>query len=351
MKKNVSILLSFLSAGMVGLGSCSCQSDAKKAEKGQEPDSGTGKAPVTLIMDTDISGDYDDVGAMAVLHALADRGEVRILGTVASNQSPLVAPTIEVLNTYFGRPGLPIGAPKISGTSQDSRNLRWPDTLVARFPHTIKSNNDVPGAVQVYRSLLSSQPDTSVTIVTVGYLTNMKNLLQSPPDSISGLDGKELVTKKVKKWVAMAGNFETGKEANVRKDQEASHYAISHWPTPVVFSGFEIGKDVVTGKRLIKSGEQTPVTIPYREGMSVRRIDKKGRPSWDQTAVLAAARGFEPYFSARRGKFTATEEGISSWQDDPEGPHIRLVREMELEALTREIETLMMHKPEKNELK
>ena len=56
--------------------------------------------------------DYDDVGAMAVLHALADSGEVDILATVSSNKQETTAPCIDVLNTYFGRPGIPVGAPK-----------------------------------------------------------------------------------------------------------------------------------------------------------------------------------------------------------------------------------------------
>ena len=33
--------------------------------------------PVKLILDTDMSGDCDDAGALALLHALADRGRVR----------------------------------------------------------------------------------------------------------------------------------------------------------------------------------------------------------------------------------------------------------------------------------
>lgn len=31
--------------------------------------------PKRIILDTDIGPDYDDVGAMAILHALADKGE------------------------------------------------------------------------------------------------------------------------------------------------------------------------------------------------------------------------------------------------------------------------------------
>lgn len=65
------------------------------------------KQPVSLIFDTDMAPDYDDVGAMAVLHALADSGEVDILATVSSNKQETTAPCIDVLNTYFGRPGTP----------------------------------------------------------------------------------------------------------------------------------------------------------------------------------------------------------------------------------------------------
>lgn len=35
--------------------------------------------PVNLILDTDLGPDYDDVGAMALMHALADSGQVNIL--------------------------------------------------------------------------------------------------------------------------------------------------------------------------------------------------------------------------------------------------------------------------------
>ena len=48
--------------------------------------------------------DYDDVGAIALLHALADSGNCTILATMASNKHPKVAAVLNVLNTYFNRP-------------------------------------------------------------------------------------------------------------------------------------------------------------------------------------------------------------------------------------------------------
>ena len=39
--------------------------------------------PVKVILDTDMITDFDDVGALACLHALADAGECEILATVS----------------------------------------------------------------------------------------------------------------------------------------------------------------------------------------------------------------------------------------------------------------------------
>ena len=43
-------------------------------------------APVKIIFDTDMLTDFDDVGALACLHALADAGECEILATVSSTR-------------------------------------------------------------------------------------------------------------------------------------------------------------------------------------------------------------------------------------------------------------------------
>ena len=119
--------------------------------------------PVKIIFDTDFGPDYDDVGALAFLHAMADSGKAEILATVSSNQHELVAPCINIVNTYFNRPDLPIGSPKSHGVNLGA-SQHWPDTLVAKYPHTVMSTADVPDAVSVYRKVLYSQPDTSVTL-------------------------------------------------------------------------------------------------------------------------------------------------------------------------------------------
>ncbi len=300
---------------------------------------------IPIIFDTDIQGDYDDVGAMAMLHAFADSGEIEILATMGSNLSPLVVPTIEVINTWFGRADLPIGVTKGAGVIQDSRELKWPDSLMVHFPHKYRSNDDAPDAVEVYRKVLANQPDTSVTIVTVGFLTNLKNLLLSKPDSISDLGGRDLVAQKVKHWVAMAGWFPEGKETNVRRDSSASKYAIDNWPTPIVFSGFEVGVKIKTGLPLVNEGaKDSPIRMAYAISIPKRPNDKNGRQSWDQTALLCAVRGFEPYFGYKTGRFITNPDGSNRWNEDPDGPHKHLVMMMDADSMALVIDDLMMHK-------
>jgi inosine-uridine nucleoside N-ribohydrolase len=294
-----------------------------------------------VLLDTDIGPDYDDVGAMAVLHALSDRGEARPLAVISSNKNELAVPAIEILNTYFGRPDLPTGAPKGKGANLGA-SQKWPEMLVEKYPHKIARTSDAPDAVETYRTILSKQPDNSVTIITIGFLTNLSDLLDSQPDKISQLSGADLVRRKVKQLVSMAGAFPGGREYNVFIDSVASENVFAHWPNEIIFSGFEIGKEIKTGLKLIGNERlDSPVKDVYALSIPKSQGDAAGRMSWDQTAVLAGIRGVQPYFGLKRGKIVI-EGGNNKWQDDPMGPHAYLTEAMPFSQVTALIEGLMM---------
>jgi inosine-uridine nucleoside N-ribohydrolase len=300
---------------------------------------------IKIIFDTDLGPDYDDVGALAFLHAMADSGKVQILATVSSNKHELVAPSIEVINTYFRRPDLEIGEPKTGGASMGS-SQHWADSIVAKYPHVIQSTSDVPDAVSVYRKILSNQPDKSVTIVTVGFLTNLSNLLKSGPDEQSQLSGIELVSKKVNVLVSMAGRFPQGREFNIFIDSAASKNVYENWPGEVIFSGFEIGWKIRTGLRLVASDiSESPVKDVFRISIPMSPEDIDGRMSWDETAVLIGVYGTEGFFDTKRGTIIVNTDGSNSWKDDPEGKHQYVIQKMTVENMTRFIEDRMMHIP------
>ncbi|MGK2862699.1 MAG: nucleoside hydrolase [Chitinophagaceae bacterium] len=309
---------------------------------------GQSQKPVSIIFDSDMGPDYDDVGAIALLHAYADSGYINILATVASTKYEGVAAVFHVLNTYFNRPELPIGVPKRNGL--DLRDWQhWTDTLLANYPHAIKSNDEVPEAVEVYRKILASQPDKSVTIVTVGFLTNLAGLLKSPPDAYSRLTGKELVLKKVKTLISMAGKFPSGKEFNVEKDAAASQMVFTQWPTPVILSGFEIGQKIKTGLPLIHNDQisNSPVKDVFRISIPMDKQDKDGRMSWDETAVLIAAKGHAPYYTLHKGTMEVAPDGSNTWKDGGTR-HAYLVEKIPAEQVQHIINTTMMHQPVKH---
>ena len=302
---------------------------------------------IKIILDTDIGPDYDDVGAVAFLHAMADSGKAEILATISCNKDSLVVPTLQVLNTYFGRPDIPTGAPKTEGVSM-SATSHWPDSLVNRFPHRINDTRLSPDAVAQYRTILAGQPDHSVSVVTIGFLTNLSNLLRSEADQASPLNGRDLVALKVKRLVSMAGKFPEGKEFNVYMDSAASRHCFDNWPTEIIFSGFEIGEKVKTGLKLVREqGSDNPVREAYRIAMSGSAEDKYGRMSWDQTALCIAIYGIDPFFSEVKGKITVNPNGSNGWEDNISGKQSYVRMETPPDTLALFIERRMMHVPEK----
>ncbi len=308
------------------------------------------KKPVPIIFDTDMGPDYDDVGAIALLHAMADNNECRILATIASDKHKHVAAVLSVLNTYFNRQDIPIGV--VRGTAVDiGAWQKWDSLIVARYPHTVVSNDAVMDATELYRKILAAQPDHSVTIVTVGFLTNMANLLQSKPDKYSSLPGKALIQKKVKQLVSMAACFDKAlplfKEFNVVKDSVASKTTFDNWPTPIIFSGFEIGVKIHTGLPIANSAiVHSPVKDVFARSIPLDPNDKNGRMSWDETAVLVAVRGYQTYFDVVKGRIICYADGSTGW-DRGSDRHYYLVQKMGVREMEKLLNDLIMHQPVK----
>ena len=312
-------------------------------------------APARIIFDTDMAGDVDDVGALAILHALADLGEVEVLAVGISSRNEHVGPCLDAINTWYGRPDIPIGYerglqvgyPKDTGEMTESK---YAEAVAKAFPHRLAKSSDAPDAALLYRKVLAAQPDASVVIVSVGFLSNLRSLLDTPPDAISSSSGEDLVRRKVRLWVCMGGKFPDGRfrdgdgEYNLRVDTLASLRALSDWPTPVVFSGFEIGARVFTGKRLRTAPAESPVRAAYLHFNGL-----ENRESWDQTAVLYAVRGAAAYWTESETGLALMHvfgrSGYNEWIPTPRKSHRYLIEKMPPAELAGVIEDLMMRPP------
>ena len=348
--KSLKILLAVTGISAAGLGVPVVEGNSASAKK----------EPVKVILDTDMYTDFDDAGALACLHALADAGECEILATVSNTRDCMSVAMCEIINAYYGRPELPVGCSKeIGRTGASEWHIKRYCTTVEKYGNWVRhrNSNDAPDANEVYRRVLAAQPDNSVVICSVGFLTNMRRLLETKPDAISPLDGKSLVARKVKLWVAMACRYPDGKEYNSMIDPESSRIALENWPTPIIFIDWNYGFDCFAGRAIAESGmKHNPVAdvfagnIPSRDEIKGKAAQylrgafgMAGRAAWDQVAVLIAVRGTEPYFNVTRGKYRMIgKTGANEWVPDESGPHLRVTEKVSKAEVGRIIDELML---------
>jgi hypothetical protein len=294
--------------------------------------------PVHVILDTDGDQDCDDIGALFVLHGAAERGEVRLLATMGCTSSDAIAPCLDAINTWFGRPETPVGTLKDRGFLA---HTGFADEVIQRYPHRFPSGQDYPDAVALYRRVLSKQPDGSVVVVAVGPLRNLANLLRSRPDDASPLDGRTLVARKVKRLDVMGGTyppFAKAKEAewNFKQDPASAALVCSTWPTPVLFNGE--GGSTCSGRRVTyEMPEHNPLTMAYRHYPGVGYAGD--RLSWDPISCLVTVRGAAPWYEVVGGGVNVTDPatGVNTWRADGNGNHSYLV----LKTSKAEIETAL----------
>jgi len=306
--------------------------------------------PAEIILDTDMATDCDDAGALAVLHALAARGEARIRAVLVNNGADASVGAVSAINAFYGQDDIPLGAyqdDEIGAPAGDFVTALAGDA--ALYGHSVRSRREVPSAVEVYRRTLAAATDGRAVIVSIGHLNNLHALLHSPPDAHSPLPGRELIRQKVAHLVAMGGDYPEGREHNffARGSHAVTAEAIGQWPTPILFSGFTLGLAVKSGPGLLDLPETHPVRRAY--AMHPARPLENGRPSWDQTAVLAAVRGPAGFWGlGPAGVNRIASDGSNRWQPDPLGRHAYLIEKTPPAEVAAEIEALMLGGREEN---
>lgn len=314
----------------------------------------------TIILDTDIDMDCDDVGALAALHALSQREEADLLGVVCSVPYPPTAGCVRAINRFYGRPDIPVGllmgerldeSPRFEvyraelAKENTEQWSRYNGAIAQECRHPEDRTWSPGDAVELYRTLLANRTDRSVTIVAIGLLTALQKLLHSGPDEASPLTGTELVRAKVRELVTMGlGTFPEGHDAyNWGMDREAAADVLGSWPTRLVVN--ELGETILTGSGLARSHpEHSPVRRAYEIYLGGPGRD---RCSWDQVTVLYAVRGRRHCFRERSGyriRYDAAS-GTHRWTRDHSGAvdHVHLEQTASDREIAAEIEDLMAY--------
>ena len=270
-----------------------------------------------IILDTDIGSSTDDLFALEMLYRYEQEGRCKMLGVVVDREGEDCAAVADVMNTYFGRPTLPIGLVR-KGIANPTV---WIDYKALptytnedgspMFQHTVSDYAALPDGWQLYRRLLASQPDHSVSICSVGFVTSLSQLLLSEADDASPLSGVELVRRKVNCLYIMGGVFGDSEEPDFNFAQGSSFAQdfFRLWPQEVdmVFSPMEVGQGIEY------TPEQVVSDISWTDAHPIKQVYltcncNTGQKMWDPLAVIHAVEGDAQFSLSPRGTVSLTPE-------------------------------------------
>ncbi|MBO7310213.1 MAG: nucleoside hydrolase [Clostridia bacterium] len=257
----------------------------------------------TVVFDTDMCGDVDDVGALFLLLSASKKYGFRIGGITVNVNSPNEYPAIMAMLEELKMTEIPVGV--YDGENPESGNYApYVEFLAKHYNGEHKSIT----AMEIYQKVLSESCDNSVVIVSVGFFNNINRARNK---------NTELFDKKVRAVVAMAGRFdeEGFPEFNIREFVRDSKEFIESFDGEIIFGGFEIGYQVMTDLRDIADRDSllTKAYEIYTEGRMLRE-------SWDPLTVDFAVNGENEYYGlSARGKVTVLNDRSTKFEQSEKG--------------------------------
>jgi len=230
----------------------------------------------TVIFDTDIGTDCDDAGALRLLARMTTRVGNAFPG-VAVNASPDFGPgTVDAILSYENMKR-PVGKTWRTDIFPDEE--RYIKFVAEHFSRNFADGTlNIRDAAELYREMLEQAPDGRVVILTVGFFTTVREILEKEP---------ELFRRKVRCVVSMAGELEKcdSPEWNLMHDVPAAQAFFAACPCPIYLAGGYMGTGILTGF------EREDPTDPVAEAYRLFTKGAMKRDSWDPVTVDFAFRG------------------------------------------------------------
>lgn len=289
------------------------------------------KKPVQMILDSDFGSSTDDLFALMMLNHYLDDGLVDLKGIVVDREGEKNAALVDIFNTYYGHPEVPIGLER-NGVKNPRCFIPYNgicDLKDAQGTPLFKRSVDTsrcPEGYKLYRQLLSQADDKSIVVVAIGFATTLAQLFESGADEYSPLSGVELFGKKVKSVYIQSGRFEAGDSLsgyNMRAASRQSAIFYDRLPKNVdlIMSPSNVGdqidylpKDVLVD---LSYTEINPIKAVY-----THYTCDTGQRMWDTNCLVQAVLGDAEYNLSPRGWVTFVDRGEESlmlFKADPQG--------------------------------
>jgi hypothetical protein len=274
-----------------------------------------------MILGSDFWTDCDDAVAMRLLARAHRKGEIELLGVCLNACMPLSLVSCDAFLSANGVT-VPIALDlRATGVAKHT----FQQILMPHASGRFSSNADAEEPIRFYRRLLAAS-DSRVEILEIGFMQVLADLLDSPPDDLSPLDGESLVREKVAHLWVMGGKWDVpiGAEHNFNNNPRTRIGASElcrRWPGEITFLGFEVGFSVLTGGELAEGDLLRDVLVAHGSGA--------GRSSWDPMLVLLALTrdlSLAGYTAVCGRASVDPESGENRFAQGPDGPHRYVVK-------------------------
>ena len=302
------MMVAILICGSSLLSSCTTDNEDNPAQSEQKEYKGV---PL-VILDTDIGSSTDDLFTMEMAYRYEDEGRCKLLGIVVDREGEDYAALADVMNTYFGHANVPIGLErngiKTPRVFIDYRNLYKLTTGKGEpmFKQTVSDYSTLPDGWKLYRQLLASQPDHSVSICSLGFVSCLTQLLASEPDDLSPLSGVELEEP----------------DYNFLQAPEFAKKFFELWPRDVdaVFSPMEVGNEIEYKPETVISDISRTDIHPIKQVYMNYNCDT-GQRMWDPMTLIQAVEGDAMFSLSERGIVSLTSKIGTSFTPSATGNH------------------------------
>ncbi len=280
-----------------------------------------------IVLDTDIGTDSDDIGALAILCNLAHQQKINLLAVTSCSSTLEPVYTIDLIAQCYGI-DIPVGKSVVPYGDDDAHG-DYARKICQAYTSRL-CGKPIPSAVSVLRKALTQG---NVTLVTVGPLNNIAELLDSQPDEISPLDGKQLFQQNVTEVYAMAGTFENNwTEWNVAENVPAFCKVLDTVTCPITFIPFEVGAKVKTATNFL-NGDDCPMKLGYF-------VHNHGpRESWDPITAYCSA--VECFPTTSWGQILSDDKGVTTYKCGC-GNRRYVLPNFDVQQVTEKLEKLMV---------
>ena len=263
-----------------------------------------------VIIDTDFASDADDVVALELATIMQDKGLIDIKGIALSTTYSRSPMAISALLRQNKHSNIPIAMDTSNGVQ-----------VATKYVDAIYESgySEYISPVSLYRKILANSNE-KVSIITLGFLQNIEDLLKSGPDNYSSLTGAELVAEKVDTMYVVGGNLDGRPSFNFywgtgRSTTDAAQYVNKTFPGRIVYFTEEMGNDVFCGGFYAKEDARQSNLITKALTSNNQQY---GVVAWDPFAVFVAVQDMydvldEYDIGIENGSSYISDTGAFSW--------------------------------------